>query len=150
MALLELEFADHVQLKKKGRNFQCVGCPKNIQKLRRCREDRWDFTEDDASFFPIRIHEGGGFYGFCPGKATWDQEAVFLFKLLVVSFEQKALLVAGGIADQPAWFIEQLGWFVTAYDSNKFTSRARMILGEGGGSGTQNTQGVAQKNKRQK
>lgn len=133
-----MQYADQAELSKKGRNFNCAKCPKNIQKLRRCWEPRWDFTAEDHNIFPIRIHEGGGLYGFCPSKATRDHEAVFLFETLVIACEQKALLVAGGIADQPYWFIEQLSWFATEFDKQKFISKARMILGDGSSSKTSN------------
>jgi hypothetical protein len=49
---------------------------------------------------------------------------------MVVAAEQKSLLVAGGISDQPAWFVSMLSWFIPAYDTLKFASRARMILGD--------------------
>jgi hypothetical protein len=81
--------------------------------------------------FPIRIEEGGGLYGFCPAKVTWDQEAISIFEIMTVCVEQKTLLVGGGIADQPGWFISLLSWFGPAYDTNKFISRARMVLGDG-------------------
>ena len=99
-------------------------------RLRRCREDRWDFTAEDGNLFPIQISEEGGLYGFCPAKATWDQEAIGLFEVLVVAVEQKALLTGGGLADQPGWFISLLAWFGPAYDMHKFVSRAKMILGD--------------------
>lgn len=78
----------------------------------------------------MRINEGGGLYGFCPAKATWDQEAISLFELLQVSVEQKALLVDGGLSAQPAWFVSLLAWFGPAYDTQKFIARAKMILGD--------------------
>lgn len=81
--------------------------------------------------FPIRIDEGGGLYGFCPAKATWDQEAVSLYETMVVAAETKTMLVAGGLADQPAWFISLLHWFSAQYDLQKFVSRAKMVLGDG-------------------
>ena len=127
---MELQFADHEQLKQKGRNFTCQGCPTRTQELRRCREDRWDFTSEDGNQFPIRIHEGGGLHGFCPGKATRDPEASSLFELLTVACEMKALLVSGGIADQPGWFIAQMAWFGPDYSRQLFVSRARMVLGD--------------------
>jgi hypothetical protein len=93
-----------------------------------------DFTAKDSNVFPVRISEGGGLYGFCPAKATWDQEATSFFELMVVAVEQKKLLVAGGIADQPGWFVSALSWFGPVYDTLKFMSRAKMILGDGSAS----------------
>lgn len=52
----------------------------------------------------------------------------------MVAAEQKAMLVEGGIGDQPSWFISMLSWFVPAYDTQKFVSRAKMILGDAGDS----------------
>lgn len=79
----------------------------------------------------MRVHEGGGLYGFCPGKATWDQEAVTIFEVMTVATEQKALLNAGGIAAQPGWFINLLSWFGPAYDMQKFVQKARLVMGDG-------------------
>lgn len=101
-----------------------------MQKLRRCREDKWDFTAKDSNIFPIKIEEGGGLYGFCPAKVTWDQEAISIFELMTVATEQKKLLVHGGIADQPGWFISLLSWFVPEYDLRKFQQRVKMVLGD--------------------
>ena len=101
-----------------------------MQELRRCREDRWDFTAEDSNIFPIRIEEGGGLYGFCPSKATWDREAISFFELMVVAVETKNLLLEGGIADQPSWFISSLHWFAPEYDLRKFQSRVKMVLGD--------------------
>jgi hypothetical protein len=39
------------------------------------------------------------------------------------------MLKAGGLEDQPMWFIELLGWFIPRMDSLKFASKANMILG---------------------
>ena len=48
---------------------------------------------------------------------------------MVVSVEQRALLVAGGLSEQPGWYVSLLAWFGPAYDTQKFMSRARMVLG---------------------
>lgn len=49
---------------------------------------------------------------------------------MTVAVEQKCLLVSGGISSQPGWFINLLSWFGPAYDTQKFISRARMVLGD--------------------
>lgn len=110
-----------------------------MQKLRRCREDRWDFTAKDGNVFPIRIHDGGGLYGFCPAKAGRDHTTASLFELLVVCAETKQLLSAGGIVDQPWWFINLASWFLPTYDLHKFTNRVRMVMGDGSKSPRQNS-----------
>lgn len=122
---------NHAELSKKGRNFICAKCPEKIQKLRRCKEDRWDFTSEDASLFPIKLSSHGGEYGFCPAKVTWFPDLIAQYRLLVLSYETKQLLYEGGLAQQPAWFIELLGWFVPRYDELKFYYRAKSILGDG-------------------
>ena len=130
MALTELSFADHARLKKSGRSFDCQNCPKSIQSLRRCQEDREDFTEADGSLWPMYIEKGGDLFSFCPGKATWDHEAVGLFRLLVVSAETGKLYESGGLSDQPDWWIETLSWFIPRYKTHEFINRAKMILGD--------------------
>jgi len=93
-------------------------------------EDRDDFeAPKDGSFWPIRIQEGGNLYQFCPGKATWDISATLMFKALIVAVETGTLWQAGGIKDQPGWFMDLLGWFAPMYDNVKFSSRARQFLG---------------------
>lgn len=99
--------------------------------MRRCKEDRWDFSEEDSNVFPMYVHQGGTLYGFCPAKATWDNESTELYKTLIVSRECGIMLTKGGLLEQPAWFIDVLSWFTTRYDHEKFASRARMILGDG-------------------
>lgn len=90
------------------------------------------------------VHKGGGLYGFCPGKATWDHEATSLFELMVVTVEHKAMLVTGGLADQPGWFVKLLAWFGPAYRTKDFISKARMVLGEESDT-SQNSVGAATK-----
>lgn len=131
MALAELAFADHAKLKGQGRSFDCATCPDRIQKLRRCREDREDFTEKDGAVFPMYVEKGGTNFGFCPGKATWDHEAVSLYRLLLVAAETGTMLDRGSLSEQADYWIELLAWFLPFYDNQKFVSRAKMILGDG-------------------
>jgi len=126
-----LQFANHTALAKKGRNFNCAKCPQVVQDKRRCWEDRYDFTAEDSNIFPIRIHEGGSLFGFCPAKVTRDSEAIFLFNTLIVACETGAMLTDGGISRQPRWFIHLLSWFLPAYDTSKFMQKAQMIMGDG-------------------
>lgn len=131
MALFELEHANHAQLKAEGRSFTCKGCPERIQKLRRCQEDREDFTEDDGQLWPIYLTPGGNPYSFCPGKATWDQDLNDVYRLMSLAAEISDLhLVHGGLVDQPEWWIEQMSWFLPAYNHHKFYARVRGIVGD--------------------
>jgi hypothetical protein len=135
-ALLELSFADHGKLKEEGRNFDCSTCEVRIQKLRRCHEDREDFTfEADKGPWPMYVNKGGELYGFCPAKSTWDQSVVSLFRLLSLAAETGVMLERGGLNDQPAWFIEQASWFVPRYHDYKFNSRMIRVMGSVNGKG---------------
>lgn len=100
-------------------------------KLRRCQEDRWDFTEKDGSLWPMYVNKGGELYGFCPSKATWDGQTMTLFRILQVASETGAMWQEGPLSEQPEWFIDVLSWFLTKYDMAKFTTKARMVLGDG-------------------
>lgn len=122
---MELSFAD----KATAARFHCDTC--RNKELRRCGEDREDFTEADSNVFPMYVHQGGQQYGFCPAKATWDFRLAEVFRLLVITAETGVMLNGGGILDQPAWFVESLGWFIPLYDTVKFMERARSILGDG-------------------
>lgn len=132
MALVELSFADHAKLSASGRSFSCDKCSEKIKQLRRCMEDREDFTPEDGSLWPIQIEQGGALFGFCPGKAFRDADAVSQFKLLTIAAESGTIeLYDGGMSDQPEWWIDALSWFLPRYSHNQFVSRARMILGDG-------------------
>jgi hypothetical protein len=130
-ALLEMQFAPQ----KDAEKFRCKSCPQSIQELRRCRENRWDFNGDDGHIWPMRIQPGGGLYGFCPGKATWDSRAVLLFKAFVVCAETGAQWQPGGISDQPAWWVDLVSDALPRYNDLRFYARAKSILGDGKGAG---------------
>lgn len=72
---------------------------------------------------------GGELYGFCPGKITREPTVHAVFRILMIAAETGAMLKAGGIEDQPDWFVELLGWFIPRLDSLRFTVKAGMILG---------------------
>lgn len=126
-ALLELQAASP----EDARRFQCSTCPEATRKLRRCEESRWDFNGDDGAIFPLYVTKGGGLYGFCPGKATWDPCAVALYRALVVCERTGAHWQTGGIADQPAWWVEFVSDFLPRMDDLRFAQRVRAILGDG-------------------
>lgn len=124
--------SDLAKLKSEGRSFDCQNCKESVKKLRRCEEDREDFTDKDGAFWPIQIHQGGELYGFCPAKAGWDIEILSIFRLLIVAAETgNILLTPGAIQDQPDWWIEQVSWFVPRYKQIQFISRVKMIVGDG-------------------
>lgn len=127
MALIELSNASPERRKE----LTCSICPDRIQKLRRCREPRWDFTEKDAAFWPMYVEKGGTLYNFCPGKATWDPEAAGVYQALVITAETGIMLEDGPLSEQPDWWIDLLSWFLPYYSDQKFFSRARAILGDG-------------------
>lgn len=118
-------------LEKQGRNFNCAKCPASVQKKRRCKEDRWDFTENDDPIFPMYVTKGGQLFGFCPSKATWDESAVLLFRAMMAGYHSGQLWVPGAISQQPAWFVDLYSWFCSQVDDVKFFSRAKAILGDG-------------------
>lgn len=131
MALLGLEFADEPQ------HYNCLTCPKNVAKRRRCADERMDFTSDDAAFWPIYLNRdakgqvSGTGFGFCPGKATWYHHHQKLFRQLVLAAETGTPLFAGGLMDQPEWAAELTSWFVPEYLERQFMRRAARIFGSG-------------------
>ena len=86
---------------------------------------------EDAPFFPMSVHKGGGKYGFCPAKATWDHDTVEKFRLMIITADTGALLETGPIVDQPAWYIDLLGWFLPLYEQMKWNSKMRGLFGDG-------------------
>lgn len=77
------------------------------------------------------VERGGTLFGFCPGKSTWDAEAVAIYQALVVTAETGIMLEDGSLSQQPDWWIDLLAWFLPYYSDQKFYSRARSILGDG-------------------
>ena len=78
----------------------------------------------------MKVSKEGASFGFCPGKATWDTLTNDIFKALTICCEIGTMWEAGGIENQPDWFLDMLSWFAPRYDQAKFVSRAKMILGE--------------------
>lgn len=78
----------------------------------------------------MRIYDGGDLYGFCPAKATWDQETVLMYRTLIVAWKCGTMLKDGSLIDQPSWWIDILAWFVQKMDHELFVSRAKMVLGD--------------------
>jgi len=89
-----------------------------------------DFTSEDDVNFPMYVTKGGPLFGFCPGKATWDKEVMTIFKTLVISTETGCQYAAGGLEDQPDWWLELLSWFIPRYNDSKFASRVKSIVGD--------------------
>lgn len=77
------------------------------------------------------VMKGGEQYGFCPGKATWDAEATSIFSSLVVTAETGAMLKAGGLEDQPGYWVDLLSEFLPRYSDQRFIQRAKMVMGDG-------------------
>jgi hypothetical protein len=99
--------------------------------MRRCRDERMDFTEkDDPSVFPIYVTKGSSMFSFCPGKATWDKDVVSVYRALKISAESGTMWGEGGISDQPEWWIELLAWFLPRYSDLRFYGRVKSVLGD--------------------
>ena len=90
-----------------------------------------DFTEEDGSLWPMYVEKGGGLYGFCPGKATWDTEATSVFRMLIIAAETGTMLESGGIYDQPDWWVELVSEFIPKHNQQKLISIARAFVGKG-------------------
>jgi len=113
-------------------------------KARRCLEDRWDFTEADGPAFPIYINRqssaAGELYSFCPSKVIRDDPVtVQLFRMLMISAETGVMLKAGGMEDQPYWYLDLLGWIIPKLDLVKFAMKTQMVLGSSGSGGSEKT-----------
>lgn len=89
-----------------------------------------DFTaNDDGGIFPIITRDGGPGFGFCPGKATWYPDVKNFFDLMVLAAETGQPILAGALADQPGWAVDELSWFVPEYRETQFMRRAKAIFG---------------------
>lgn len=53
------------------------------------------------------------------------------YRMLIVSFEYKSLPYPGSVSEQPSFMIDLLAVFASRYDSAKFHTRAKAILGDG-------------------
>ena len=76
------------------------------------------------------VEAGGTPFGFCPAKASWDPEAMGLFRILVLSSETGTMYETGGLASQPEWFIDIASWFIPLYKQRKLATIARAFLGD--------------------
>lgn len=101
-------------------------------KIRRCKESREDFTAEDDPRFPISLYEGGRGYGFCPAKATWDQQLALQYRIMVLVAETGNMPDGKSILDQDPELLETLGWFIPTYKQLVFAHNAKCILGDGG------------------
>jgi len=118
---MALQYADHSELSRRGRPFSCDKCLKDpntkkyndsIAKLRRCRENRYDFTEADGSVFPIQMEVGGPSFGFCPAKVTRDDPtAMMIFKTLIAILETGTWPDEGGLNNQEYFWIDLVSTF---------------------------------------
>lgn len=122
-------------MKKTGRVFDCSTClinPQNgkprtsIAKLRRCEEERWDFTEDEGPF-PIQISPGGPTFNFCPAKASKDHETIEAYQTLVCILETGKWPIDGGLNDQENEWVELVSIFGPYKRSLEFNERYNMI-----------------------
>lgn len=72
----------------------------------------------------------GEHYGFCPSKVARDDfETAAIYHMLVVIAETGQLLDGNGVANQPAWLIEELAWFLPKYSAYKFANQISMVFG---------------------
>lgn len=78
----------------------------------------------------MQVEKGGELYSFCPGKSTWDSEAIAVYQALVCCAETGIMLEEGSLSDQPDWWVELIAWFLPYYSDLKFYSRAKAILGD--------------------
>lgn len=111
------------------KKFNCEKCPTRTQKLRRCREDREDFSVKDGPFWPMNIFQGGSEYGFCPGKATWDIELISEFRELCLIAEMNQFPDGKPINEQPIWLVDVVSWFLPKYKAMITARNMNMILG---------------------
>jgi hypothetical protein len=89
-----------------------------------------DYSDKDGTIWPMQISQGGGLYGFCPGKATWDHEAVGIYRAIILCAETGTMWTEGGIADQPAWWVDLVAEWLPWYSDMRFATRAKQILGD--------------------
>ena len=132
-----LRFADHGELEKSGRPFRCSVCQKNpqngklrdsISKLRRCKEDKWDFDEKDGAAFPIYLFPGGPSFGFCPAKIERDDtETVMIFNTLVAILITGTWPEIGGLNIQEAFWVDLVSEYGPVYDDMKFNQRLSQV-----------------------
>jgi hypothetical protein len=99
-----------------------------VQKIRRCQEDK-TFTRDDGPMWPMSITKGGASYGFCPGKATWSNEAADLLGIVEITYYTKSLFFPGSISEQPSWYIELIKDMMPYYEGSKSAQRQQQMWG---------------------
>ena len=108
---------------------------KQVQKIRRCQEDK-TFTRADGAIWPMAITKGGPSYGFCPGKATWSAEAAELLSMVEITYYTRSLFYPGSISEQPSWYIDLIKDMMPYYEGSKSAQRQQQMWGGGDGSDT--------------
>lgn len=91
--------------------------------------------------------EGGPTFSFCPGKATWSEEAFEALQMLETTALLKAPLFSGSFMEQPAWYAEFVMEFLGYYEDMRSASRQRSMWGGSGGGKGQSGQGVDKSSK---
>lgn len=104
-----------------------------MQKLRRCKEDREDFTAKDGNVWPLRLEKGGVPFSFCPGKATWSDEAAEALHLIETTYYLRQPLFPGSFFEQPWWYGELIDEILPLYESYRDAQKHRQMWGSGDG-----------------
>lgn len=101
-------------------------------KLRKCEDDREDFTKkDNPGLWPIRLSKGGPAFSFCPGKATWDHDAAEALRLLETTYFLGQPLFPGSFMEQPWWYAEFISEYLPVYDDMRENNKQRAMWGSG-------------------
>lgn len=135
MAYMGLRFADPKFLKDKKLSFDCSTCPLPTQKMRKCREDRWDMGEEDGNFWPLFLGppvEGQGF-DFCPGKSQHDSDAIQLFRLLFATKISGTTPFGVPYFESPDWFVSASLAFNVEYEERSRQENLRNMASMFGG-----------------
>lgn len=130
-----MHFADFRKLKSGGRNFDCSKCLEATKKIRRCTEERWDFTSKDGKDFPISLIKGTEGHSFCPSKLHRDDPAFVLYcHQLYVAYKTGNLPKGRSTDMMDAQTLTDLQFFIKHWESlaesEKF-NRLGMMLGGG-------------------
>jgi len=99
-----------------------------IARVRRCKEDRWDFTDEDGGNFPIQMTKGGPTFGFCPAKVLRDDlEAATIYQTLIAILETGTWPEEGGLNNQEHFWVELVSEFGPFRRSLEFQDRYSQV-----------------------
>lgn len=87
-----------------------------MQIERRCEKDGYEHYKKPK----WRVSEGGTYFRFCPGKATWDEEIATLYHQCHTALHSGILPREGGLEAQDHLFTDTFPTFIELWKDRQY------------------------------